>query len=258
MEVGGDAGQDLLAHRFEQRIALGCFSTFDALRHPRRDVQHFLAALAGPHRGMDGTRQLLAVVDRLLQRDMRFDLTESFAQAEAHIAEAQIQAVQDVAVLDLALQLGRQDPVEVDAVGEAGLAALADTGHAAQNAGQVQFVVVAVVEVPGQPRRDFPALEHHDVALTRGLPDLDDAGMQGLTRAGDGGNRMVLERAEHRADLHLQPAVGLDILEDDHAAVGEHLPELIADLLVGQCGEGDAGDARTKREVLAQGPDVDG
>ena len=39
---------------------------------------------------------------------------------------------------------------------------------------------------------------------------------------------MVLERAEHLAERHLQPAVGLDILEDDHAAVGEHLPELIA------------------------------
>ncbi len=88
MEVGRDLGQDFLAHRFEQLVAFGCFVALDTLRHPGRDVQHLLAAIAGPHRGMDSTRQLLSVVDRLLQGHVRLDLTESVGQTEAHVAEA--------------------------------------------------------------------------------------------------------------------------------------------------------------------------
>ena len=62
---------------------------------------------------------------------------------------------------------------------------------------------------------------------------------------------MVLQRAEDLADLHLQPAVGLDILEEDHAALVEDLPEPAADLLVFQYRERDAGDPRAEREVRA-------
>ena len=106
-----------------------------------------------------------------------------------------------------------------------------------------------MIEVPGQPRGDFLAINDDDVALARRLADLDDARMQGCTRPRHGGNRMVLERAEHLADLHQKSAVGFDILEDDQAALVEDLPEPLADLLVFQGREGDAGDPRAEREV---------
>ncbi|BBX25653.1 hypothetical protein MALV_07780 [Mycolicibacterium alvei] len=58
---------------------------------------------------------------------------------------------------------------------------------------------------------------------------------------------MVLQWAENLADLHLQSAVGLDLLEQDHPALMEDAPEAVADLLVLQQCERDAGDPRAER-----------
>jgi hypothetical protein len=57
---------------------------------------------------------------------------------------------------------------------------------------------------------------------------------------------MILERSEHLADLDLQFRIGIDALEQDHSAVAEYLPELVADLWVLQRGARDAGDPRSE------------
>ncbi len=114
-----------------------------------------------------------------------------------------------------------------------------------------------MIEVPGQPRGDLLAVDYHDVALTWRLSDFDDARVQGSTRPRHGGNRMVLQRAENLADLHLQPAVGFDILEENHAALVEDSAEPVANLLVFQHCERDARDPCAEREVVTQRSDVD-
>ena len=134
---------------------------------------------------MDGPRQLLAVIDRLLEGDVRLDLAESSLRPKRISLKRRFRLYGMLRFSICSRSSGER--TRYSSIPSAKpVAALADAGHAAQDAGQVQLVVVAVIEVPGQPRGDLPAVDLHDVALPRGLADLHDARVQGRPRRARG------------------------------------------------------------------------
>ena len=148
---------------------------------------------------------------------------------EAHIAVSEVERIDDVPSLDLVADLGRDGSVERDAIGKAGHPALGRYFQRTQHAGAVQFIVVAMVEVPRQPLGKLLVIDLHDSRAMGFAAHVDDTRHVLLVGARDRGDRVILERTEHVADRHVHLRRRLDILEDDQAPILKQVVELSAD-----------------------------
>src|SRR4249920_2135224 len=110
------------------------------------------------------------------------------------IVEDHVHRVEDGLAVDPVAQLRGDRAVERNAVDEAGATTVGGRLDRTQDAGAVELVVVAVVEVPRQPLRQLDAVEPDLATLVRLVADLDDAEL--AAGAGRGLARVVLERSE--------------------------------------------------------------
>ena len=120
----------------------------------------------------------------------------------------EIESVDDVPTFDLVADIRRDGTVKRDAIGKTRHPAFRRDLQGTQHSGAIQFVVVAMVEMPWKPLRKPLAVDLDHARAVRLTAHVDHPRHVLLIGARYGRNGVILERAEYIADGHVHAARG--------------------------------------------------
>src|SRR5262249_36843012 len=162
------------------------------------------------------------------------------------------QTIDDVLAIDPRAQVRRQHFIKLDAIGETGLSPFRWRIDRAQRPGAIELIVVAIIEMPGQPLRAALSIDFHDIAAAGAIMHVDDPGHRLFIDTLQTWYGMGLQLSEDIADRHMHAAARLDIFEDNKTLALEHLPETGTHILVFQNGIGHSANSGAEASFTPQ------